>query len=197
MSFPRVGRRQLSKAVRQIESIGAAGDSLHGRRSGRRSGRLDPGADLSAKQVRQGAQEAPRRAGQAAVVGGAHRRKGVHRLRGSRRCRQGRHDQGDHRARQSACLSRHRAARPDRAREVPDVHAALPAVLACRRRGRHLRQKLVQPRRRRARHGLLHLKAGSTVSWRSLRWSRRRSSIRESSCSSTGWRSAPRSRRGG
>ena len=108
------------------------------------------------KRVRQGAPEAARRAGEAPAVGGAHGSEGLHRLRGPRRRRQGRHDQGDHRARQSARLSRHRPSRPDRAREVADVHAALPAALARRRRSRHLRPELVQPRRGRARHGLLH-----------------------------------------
>ena len=42
---------------------------------------------------------------------------GLHRLRGPRRRRQGRHDQGDHRAREPAGVSRRRAAGADRARE--------------------------------------------------------------------------------
>ena len=88
----------------------------------------------------------------------------VHRLRGPRRRRQGRHHQGDHRARQPARLSRGRAARADRAREVADVHAALHAASAGRRRDRDLRPQLVQPRRRRAGDGLLHRGAGEALS---------------------------------
>ena len=45
---------------------------------------------------------------------------------------------------------------PTRAREEPDVCPALHAALPRGRRGRDLRPQLVQPRRRRARHGLLH-----------------------------------------
>ena len=45
---------------------------------------------------------------------------------------------------------------PIRSREEPGLHAALLAALSGRRRGRHLRSELVQPRRRRVRHGLLH-----------------------------------------
>ena len=47
----------------------------------------------------------------------ATRRQDLHRLRGPRHGRQGRHDQGDHRARQPARVPRRRAARADRARE--------------------------------------------------------------------------------
>ena len=55
------------------------------------------------------------------------------------------------------------AARADRAREVADVHSALPAASAGRRRGRDLRSQLVQSRRRRARHGLLHGGSGKAL----------------------------------
>ena len=79
-----------------------------------------------------------------------------HRVRGPRRRRQRRHHQGHHRARQPARLPRRRAAGSVGPREVADVHAAVHAALPCRRRDRHLRPQLVQPRRRRARHGLLH-----------------------------------------
>ena len=48
------------------------------------------------------------------------------------------------------------AAGPFRPREEPDVPAALHASLSRGRRDRHLRPELVQPRRRRARDGLLH-----------------------------------------
>ena len=79
----------------------------------------------------------------------------MHRLRGPRRRRQGRHDQSDHGAREPADLSRRRTSRPNRAREVADVRAAIPAAPAGGRRGRHLGPQLVQPRRRRAGDGLL------------------------------------------
>ena len=89
---------------------------------------------------------------------------GLHRLRGARRRRQGRHHQGDHRARQPARVPRRRAAGADRAREEPDVRAALHAALPGRRRGRDLRPQLVQPRRRRAGDGVLHRGAGASAS---------------------------------
>ena len=139
--------------------------------------------------LRQRAQEAARRAGQAAAVGGAQGTEGLHRLRGPRRRRQGRHDQGDHRARQPARVPRRRAAGADRAREDPDVRPALHAAPAGGRRDRDLRPQLVQPRRRRARDGLLHRGA------RSKRFLQRRAArregdrrIRASSSSSTGSR---------
>ena len=71
-----------------------------------------------------------------------------------------------HRAREPARVPRRRAARADRAREDADVHPALPAAPAGRRRDRDLRPQLVQPRRRRARHGLLHRGAGAATSCR-------------------------------
>ena len=94
----------------------------------------------------------------------AHRREGLHRVRGPRHRRQGRHDQGDHRAGEPAGVPRRRAARADRAREVADVRPALHPALPRRRRGRDLRPQLVQPRRRRAGHGLLHRGAGRSAS---------------------------------
>ena len=143
---------------------------------------------MKRKDYDEGARAAARRAGQAAGVGQAQGAEGLHRVRGPRRRRQGRHDQGDHRAREPARVPRGRAARADRAREEPDVHAALPAAPAGRRRGRDLRPQLVQPRRRRARDGLLHRGAGAALPRRSCRWSRRRWSSPASSCSSTGSR---------
>ena len=110
---------------------------------------------LTRKELRQGAREAARRAGQAAGVGEGQGAQGLHRLRGPRRRRQGRHHQGHHRAREPARLSRDRAAGADRAREEPDVPAALPAAHAGGRRSRDLGPQLVQPRGRRARDGLL------------------------------------------
>ena len=68
-----------------------------------------------------------------------------------------------HRARQPARLPRRRAARADRARAVADVPAAVHAALPGSRRGRDLRPQLVQPRRRRARDGVLHRGADRAV----------------------------------
>ena len=61
-------------------------------------------------------------------------------------------------------------------------------------RGRDLRPQLVQPRRRRAGHGLLHARGSRRSSSSRCRPSRRRWSTTGSSWSSTGWRSAPTSR---
>ena len=122
----------------------------------------------------------------------AHRREDLHRVRGPRHRRQGRHDQGDHRARQPARVPRRRAARADRAREVADVHPALHAALPRRGRGRDLRSQLVQPRRRRARHGLLHARSRPSGSSSRLPPGREGDGrLRDPACSSTGSRSAP------
>ena len=94
-------------------------------------------------------------------------------LRGARRRRQGRHDPRDHRAGQPARVPRRRAAGAVGPREEPGLHAALPAALPGGGRGRHLRSQLVQPRRRRARHGLLHARRSISGSWSCVRRSRR------------------------
>ena len=65
-------------------------------------------------------------------------------------------NQGNHRACKPARVSRRRLAGSDRAREIADVHSAIHAVPPGRRGSRDIRPELVQPRRRRARHGLLH-----------------------------------------
>ncbi len=78
-----------------------------------------------------------------------------HHLRGARRRGEGRDDPLAHRAREPSRLPRRRAAGPVRPREEPDVHAAVHAALPRRRRDRDLRPQLVQPRRRRARDGVL------------------------------------------
>ena len=57
----------------------------------------------------------------------------------------------------------------DRAREDPDVRAALHGAHARRGRDRPVRSQLVQPRRRRARDGLLHRRASTTRSSSSRR----------------------------
>ena len=119
------------------------------------------------------------------------------RVRGARRRGQGRHDQGDHRARQPARVPAGRAARAVGPREDADVHAALHAALPGGRRDRDLRPQLVQPRRRRARDGLLHARSSTErflelcPEYREVH--RRR---RHHPASSSGWRSATRSRSG-
>ena len=64
---------------------------------------------------------------------------------------------------QPARVPRGGAARAERPREKPDVHPALPAAPAGRRRNRDLRQELVQPRRRRARDGLQRRRDGAQI----------------------------------
>src|SRR5262252_2321668 len=77
---------------------------------------------------------------------------------------EGRDDQGDHRARQSARVPRYCAALADGTRKEPDVHPALPAVSAGGGRSSDLGPQLVQPRRGRARDGLHQRGAGAAVS---------------------------------
>ena len=52
---------------------------------------------------------------------------------------------------------------PSDREKTPDVHAALHRALPGRRRDRDLRPQLVQPRRRRVRHGLLHARAAQAL----------------------------------
>ena len=59
-------------------------------------------------------------------------------IRRPRRRRQGRRDQGDHRAGQSARLSRRRATGADRTRKVANVYSALHAAFSGWRRDRDL-----------------------------------------------------------
>ena len=101
-------------------------------------------------------------------------RQGLRRVRGPGHGRQGRHDQADHRADEPAGVPARRAAGADRAREVADVRAALHRPLPGRGRGRDLRPQLVQPRRCRAGHGLLHRRSRPSGSSRWCRRSRRR-----------------------
>ena len=60
--------------------------------------------------------------------------------------------------------------------EIADVHATLHGAFSRRRRDRHLRSQLVQPRRRRARHGLLSTNSNISASWISARSSSNTSS---------------------
>ena len=86
----------------------------------------------------------------------ASRREDRHPLRGPGRGRQGRHDQALHGAPQPAWLPRGRAGEAQRAGAGRVVLPALRPPAADRRRDGLLRPVLVQPRRRRARHGFLH-----------------------------------------
>ena len=77
-------------------------------------------------------------------------------VRGPRRGRQRRRDQAHHPAAQSAHLQGRGAVGADRARAHPVVFPALCLAPAGGRRNRAVRPQLVQPRRRRTGHGLLH-----------------------------------------
>ena len=94
------------------------------------------------------------RVGEAAGLGPAQQAQGRRDFRRPRLRRQGRRHQAHHPAAQSARLPRRRPARADRARTNAMVFPALCAASAGRRRNRAVRPLLVQPRRRRARHGL-------------------------------------------
>ena len=86
----------------------------------------------------------------------AHAAEGRDPVRRPRCGRQGRRDQAHHAAAQPARLPRGRAARAQRPRAHAVVLPALRAAPAGGRRDRAVRSQLVQPRRRRARDGLLH-----------------------------------------
>ena len=122
-----------------------------------------PTAKAQAQGLRKGARQAAGRALPPAGLGEGLRRAHHHRARGPRRRRQGRADQGDDRTREPARLSRRRPAGAVGPREDADVHAALHGALSRRRRDRDLRPQLVQPRRRRACHGLLHARAAPAL----------------------------------
>ena len=127
------------------------------RRAGGAGGRRSrPAPEDEAQGVRAGDETPARRAGRHAGVGQGVGSQDLHRVRGPRHRREGRHDQADHRAGEPACVPGRCPARPDRAREVADVHAAVHPALPGRRRGRDLRPQLVQPGGRRAGDGLLH-----------------------------------------
>ena len=79
-----------------------------------------------------------------------------HGVRGTRRRRQGRHDQALHGAPEPARCPRRRPAEAVRAGAHPVVLPALHPAPAQRRRDRDVRPVLVQPRRGRAGDGLLH-----------------------------------------
>ena len=103
------------------------------------------------------------RTDQAAGLGAAHRREDRRHLRGPRQRRQGRRHQAHHPAPQPARRPRRGAAGAQRPREDPVVFPALRAAPAGGRRDRAVRPLLVQPRRRRAGHGLRHRGPGRAV----------------------------------
>nr|GEU28569.1 hypothetical protein [Tanacetum cinerariifolium] len=95
------------------------------------------------------------RAGEIAGLGRPYRPQGRHHLRGPRRCRQGRRHQAHRAAPEPARVPRGRPARSQQPRAHAMVFPALRVAPAGCRRDRAVRPQLVQPRRRRARHGLL------------------------------------------
>ena len=109
---------------------------------------------------------------------------------------QGRDDQAHHRAAEPARVHGRRARHAVRPREHAVVLPALRRPPAGRGRDRHLRPQLVQPRRRRARDGLLHATSSTASSCAPAPSSSGCSCARGSSCSSTGSRSATPSRSG-
>ena len=115
-------------------------------------------------------------------------------LRGARHRGQGRDDQAHHRAHEPARRAHRRPGQAHRARAHAVVLPALRRPPARRRRDGPVRPLLVQPRRRRAGHGLLHAGGDRRSSCAPARSSSARSCARGSSSSSTGSRSATRSR---
>ena len=95
------------------------------------------------------------------------------RRRGPRRRRQGRHHQAHRRTHEPARDARRRARQAHRSRSHVMVLPALRAASAGRRRVRALQPLLVQPRRRRARDGLLQRRPNTTPSCRKRRSSKR------------------------
>jgi hypothetical protein len=95
------------------------------------------------------------RAPEGAALDRGDGRAGRRAVRGARRGRQGRHDQALHGASQPAHRPRRGAGQAERARAHAVVFPALRRPPARGRRTRPVRPLLVQPRRRRARHGLL------------------------------------------
>ena len=121
-------------------------------------------AQPQARGLRGQAARAAREARRAAGMGAARGQEDLHRVRGTGRRRQRRRHQGHHRQGESARIPRGRTPRTDRAREIANVHSAILAAPAGRRRDRDLRPQLVQSRRGRARHGLLHARGGQALS---------------------------------
>ena len=130
------------------------------------AGRVD-----ATRQCNQGAAQALR-AGAAASAGGAREAEGVGAddgraardpVRGPRRCGQGRCDQAGDGVPEPACRTDRGAAGADRARAGSVVLPAVHRPPAERGGDRHLRPELVQPRRRRARDGLLHARRVSPL----------------------------------
>ena len=152
---------------------------------------------LKRKTVRGGASTPSGRTLRAPGMGKGQGAASHRRVRRTRRRGQGRDHPRHHRARQPARVSRCRAARPLGSGKEPDVHAAVHAAFPGRRRDRDLRPQLVQPRRRRARDGLLHARSNIGGSSNVAPRSRSTSSTAASFFSSTGWKSATRNRSGG
>ena len=120
------------------------------------AGRTKPRKPPSDYKYVEGTRPPAGRAHQAAGVGAHAGAQGRGDLRGPRRGRQGRRDQAHRRMPEPAHLPHRRPGHAHGARTQPVVLPALRAAPARRGRDRPLRSQLVQPRRRGARHGLLH-----------------------------------------
>ena len=158
------------------------------------SGSRDRDPEAQAQGIREGAAQAADGAVLAARLGQADRRAHHRRVRGPRRCRQGRHDHGNDGASEPAHLPACRASGTVRPGENADVCPALSRAFSGGRRDRDLRPELVQPRRRGIRHGLLHQGAAQALPGDLPRHSKSRSSTTASGSSSTGSKSATRNR---
>ena len=149
------------------------------RRPARPPGRDRPGVapvtSSRERRDRRAAREVPAQAlreGARAAPGGAREDGGVGRIHGDAprgdlrgpRCRgQGRHDQADDRAHEPADHPARRAAEADRTADDPVVLPAVRRTAPRRGRDRAVRPQLVQPRRHRARAGVLHARRALPV----------------------------------
>ena len=129
------------------------------------------------------------------ALAAAHRQAPAGAVRGPRHRRQGRRHRGHRRHAEPAPVPRRGAGQAQRARAHAVVLPALRAAPAGGRRDRAVRPQLVQPRRRRARDGLLHRRAGRGLPDSRRRCSRSCWSTTASCCSSTGSRWTRRSRK--
>ena len=142
-------------ATRRRESPGRRRGASSRRRT-RQPGPVGRPSGHDSQAVRDGVAQAPARARDHAGVRQGEGPEDRGDLRGARRGRQGRGDQTHRRADESPCVPCRRAPRADRAREIAMVLPALRAAPSRRRGDRPVRSLVVQPRRRRARDGVLH-----------------------------------------
>jgi len=124
--------------------VGRAGGKRHGQDEQEapvcvpRGHHSRPAGKAEARAIRAGDAATARRTCGHAGVGKGDGGQDLRRVRGPGHRRQGGHDQAHHRAGEPAGVPGGCPARPDRARAVADVHAALRSALPSRRRGRDL-----------------------------------------------------------